>query len=318
MSEETTIKALNDAPARFGYLVAKSANQWIKEAAAKPIPRDLWKGIIYEGDLGIMFASSGLGKSILGTQIAHEVSQQMRILFFDCEMNDKQFQMRYEGFTFNENFIRMELSPDVDKPAGMSDEDFIVQNLEEAAISLNCHFIVVDNITYLRNDTEKAKDALSLMKKLKILKQKHGLTLLAISHTPKRDETRPLTANDLAGSKMLYNFCDTVFAIGIGNDPRVRYVKQLKPRYSENFYGDDNVMIYQIEKLSNGFLSFEFMTFGKEQDYLTPRNKDQRDQQVQALKVAGYGVNEIARQLNISNATVSRIIQKKNVTVNNR
>jgi KaiC/GvpD/RAD55 family RecA-like ATPase len=309
------ITALNDAPAQFGYLIAKTANQWMAEAAARPMPADLWNGIIYEGDLAILFASSGSGKSILATQIAHEVSQRERVLYLDCEMSDKQFQIRYEGFTFNSNFIRVELYPEGEKPQQLSDEDFIIQSLEEAILSLGARILFVDNITYLRNDTEKAKDALNLMKRLKGLKIKHNLSILAIAHTPKRDQSRPLSQIDLAGSMMLYNFCDAVFAIGVGHDPCVRYVKQLKTRYTENIYGEDNVIVFEIEKRLDGFLGFHFVSYGRELDYLAIRDKDQRDEQIFSLSIAGHGVNEIARQLNVSNATVSRTLSKRNVTV---
>ena len=41
-----------------------------------------------------------------------------------------------------------------------------------------------------------------------------------------------ITSNDLAGSKRLYNFFDSVFAIGkSAQDGGLRYVKQLKVRY---------------------------------------------------------------------------------------
>ena len=311
-----TITSLNDAPAQFGYLIAKTANQWMKEAADRPMPADLWNRIIYEGDLAILFASSGSGKSILSTQIAHEISQRERVVYLDCEMSDKQFHWRYEGFTFHPNFIRMELFPDGEKPPQISDEDFIIQSLEEAILSLGARVLIVDNITYLRSDTEKARDALGLMKKLKELKKKHGLTVLAIAHTPKRDASRPLSQNDLAGSMMLYNFCDAVFAIGVGSDPRVRYVKQLKTRYTEIIYGENNVITFEIEKRLDGFLQFKFTGYGSETDYLSARNRDQRDEQIIALHLSGNGVNDIARQLKISNATVSRVLSKRNVTVN--
>lgn len=308
-------KALDDVPSQYGYLIAKPANVWMAEAAARPMPRDLWNQIIYENDLAILFASSGLGKSILATQIAHEVSQSERVLYLDCEMSDMQFQRRYEGFEFSPNFFRVELYPDAERPKGITDEEFIITSLEEAALSLGARVLVVDNLTYLRSDTEKARDALSLMKKLKELKAKHGFTILAIAHTPKRDQSRPISPNDLAGSFLLYGFCDAVFAIGAGQDPRVRYVKQLKTRYTETLYGEDNIIVFQIEKRIDGFLFFHFTGYGHEQDYLAIRSKDQRDEQIVSLSLAGNGVNEIARQLKISAATVSRVLRKRNETV---
>mgnify|MGYP000846718966 CR=1 FL=1 len=71
--------------------------------------------------------------------------------------------------------------------------------------------VVIDNTTYLKNETEKAKDALPLMKHLKTLKTRYNLSLLVLAHTPKRDLSKPLTRNDLHGSKMLINFTDNAF-----------------------------------------------------------------------------------------------------------
>lgn len=46
------------------------------------------------------------------------------------------------------------------------------------------------------------------------LKKRYGLSILVLAHTPKRSMECPITSNDLAGSKRLYNFFDSVFAIG--------------------------------------------------------------------------------------------------------
>ncbi len=65
------------------------------------------------------------------------------------------------------------------------------------------------------------------MKELKTLKDKYGVSILALAHTPKRDMSKPLTINDLGGSKMLMNFCDSAFAIGASHKAKgIRYLKQ--------------------------------------------------------------------------------------------
>ena len=44
----------------------------------------------------------------------------------------------------------------------------------------------------------------------------------------------PLSQNDLAGNKKLFNFMDSVFAIGQSvNDENLQYLKQLKSRETE-------------------------------------------------------------------------------------
>ena len=64
---------------------------------------------------------------------------------------------------------------------------------------------------------------------LKKIKNKYGLSLLILAHTPKRDATKGITKNDLSGSKMLMNFCDSAFAIGESFQKNgLRYLKQIK------------------------------------------------------------------------------------------
>ena len=44
------------------FLIVKTANQWLKEASQRPIPKMLFSELWHEGELCILFASSGLGK----------------------------------------------------------------------------------------------------------------------------------------------------------------------------------------------------------------------------------------------------------------
>ena len=58
-----------------------------------------------------------------------------------------------------------------------------------------------------------------------------GLSILVLAHTPKRPFARPLTVNDLAGSKQLSNFTDTMFAIGDSiQGSNIRYLKTKKQK----------------------------------------------------------------------------------------
>ena len=90
------------------------------------------------------------------------------------------------------------------------------------------------------------------MKYLKELKTKYGLSILALAHTPKRDASKPLTRNDLQGSKMLINFCDSSFAIGeSAKEHGVRYLKQIKARNTEIVYHTGNVLLANVTKKGN-------------------------------------------------------------------
>lgn len=80
--------------------------------------------------------------------------------------------------------------------------------------------------------------------------------MLIACHTPKRDETDYV--NDLAGSKILANFADSIFAIGkSARDSGHRYLKEIKGRSAEKVYDTDNVAVFDLHKFeSNCFLGF--------------------------------------------------------------
>ena len=145
-----------------------------------------------------------------------------------------------------------------------------------------------------------------------VKKKKEG-SLLVIAHTPKRNLSSPITQNDLAGSKRLFNYFDSVFAIGqSARDPNLRYVKQLKARSTEILYDASNVIVYEKAK-DEGFLSFHLIGYAKEYEHLRePVGKDQelRRQQVAQLRDEGKSMREIASELGLSKSTVGRLLKE--------
>lgn len=270
---------------RKGLFTVKTANLWIEQARTRPIPKMLFGEFWFESELCILFADTNLGKSILAVQIGDSISksEQIRgfkleaekqaILYFDFELGEKQFQNRYSidfenDYQWDSNFLRVEINPDAEIPEKHSFEDYLNHSLERSITETGARVLIIDNLTYLKNETEKAKDALPLMKHLKALKSKYGLSILVLAHTPKRDLSKPITRNDLQGSKMLINFCDSSFAIGESQtDKSLRYLKQIKQRNTEHIYDTENVCVCQIDKPHN-FLLFEFVDFGTEREHL--------------------------------------------------
>ncbi len=268
-----------------GLLEVKTANGWIEQASKRPIPRMLFSEFWYEQELCILFADTNVGKTILAVQIADSISRgrsipgfkleakAQKVIYCDFELNDKQFQKRYsrnyeEPYLFSDNFLRVEINPDADFPDDASFELSLSNAIEKVIIETCAKIVIIDNITYLRHENEKAKDALPLMKHLKRLKNKYNLSLLVLAHTPKRDLTKPLTRNDLQGSKMLMNFCDSSFAIGeSSSDSSFRYIKMIKVRSSEHIYDSDNIIVCQITKPHN-FLHFNFLHYDSEYKHL--------------------------------------------------
>ena len=60
-----------------------------------PTQKSLWLSLWHEGEVACLFADTNMGKSIYAIQIADHVSQSRPVLYFDFEMSDKQFQLRY-------------------------------------------------------------------------------------------------------------------------------------------------------------------------------------------------------------------------------
>lgn len=329
---EQLLKQGIEAKESKGLFTVKTASRWIEQAKTRPIPKMLFGEFWFEGELCILFADTNLGKSILAVQIGNSISKgeqiqgfqletpKQPILYFDFELSDKQFENRYsikfeQHYNFDNNFIRVEINPDATIPENQTFEDYLNHSLERSITETGAKVLIIDNLTYLKNETEKAKDALPLMKHLKALKNKYELSILALAHTPKRDLSKPITRNDLQGSKMLINFCDSSFSIGESHsDKNLRYLKQIKQRNTEQIYDAENVCICQIDKPLN-FLLFEFVNYGKELEHLkqhTEKDKEDLTEKVNELKQQGRSLREIGAELGISHMKVSRILKDCN------
>jgi RecA-family ATPase len=308
-----------------GCLVVKKANDWIEEAKHRPIPNMLFSEFWYENELAILFADTNIGKSILAVQIADSLSrgraipgfklecEPKKVLYLDFELSDKQFENRCsnnykEHYIFNSNFLRAEINTELDIPKTFNGvEDYLCKTLHDNISRNKADILIIDNLTYLKSDNERAKDALELMKQLKKLTKNNNISILVLAHTPKRDETKPISKNDLAGSKMLMNFCDSSFAIGSSSqDPAMRYIKQIKQRNTEHMYHSDNVVLCQINKQIN-FLKFEFLDFGAEAEHLKSFGSssiDDRDTKMVELLENGLSNVQVGKELGIHEATV--------------
>ncbi len=332
-TEETVSDAADDADFQ-SLLIVQSANAWIEEAKLKPIQKMIFDEFWLEGEVCIFFGDTGKNKTTLAVQIADSVSsganiagfkleaEKQIILYLDCELSDKQFERRYavrEGdkyvnhYIFDEYFQRVEINRyrDIPKRFAGDFERYLFYSLEYEIARTGSRILIVDNITYLKNATETAKDALPLMKELIRLKMKYDLSIKALAHTPKRDLSRPITVNDLQGSKMLSNFSDNIFAIGeSAKDKNLRYLKQIKPRSGELVFDAENVAVCQLVK-PNNFLRLEFLNYGSEFEHLkqmTETDKKDLIEKVKNLHDLGESQRKISKDLGIPLTSVNRYV----------
>ena len=309
-------EALKDAiPENIGMLSIKSANRTLMEAKQRPDPKPLWLSLWYEGEVCCLFADSNVGKSIYAVQIAESIAQTQKVLYFDFELSDKQFQLRYTDddgnvYHFSDNFLRGEINRESLDVTNF--EDVIINNIESAAQQTGAKVLIIDNLTWICSNSEKGDVAGQFMMKLIKLKKKYDFSVLIIAHTPKRSLSNPLTQNDLAGSKKLFNFFDSCFSIGkSAKDGGLRYIKQMKVRHGEFKYGADNVIVCQIDRV-NAFLQFVFIGYASEQEHLKARSEKDTAELVNAvmeLHGQGLSMRAIADQVESSKSTVQRIIK---------
>lgn len=320
----------------------RGMGEWLASAATKPVPRRLFGEFWAEGELAILFADTGAGKSALAMQEADSIctgnsiagfameAAPQSILYFDFELTEMQLQKRYaveqraDGrlwydthYSFSERFRRIEINSTSSIFDSVTNwEQTLVSEMERKIIASGAKIVIVDNITYLARETEKGKFALPLMQRLNELKKLHGLSIMVLAHTPKRDESRPLSLNDLAGSKILANFADSVFAIGKSSrDRNLRYLKQLKARSTDLIYSTDAVAVFRFEKADN-FLGFEYVCAASEYDHLkTPSDTDKSEliERVKTLSGQGRSQRAIARELNISIGAVNKYLRPRSV-----
>ena len=313
-------------------LTIKPANEWIDIAKNQPMPNMLFGPLWHEGELCILTADTNVGKSILGVQIADCITKgtgnsylpfravPQSVIYGDFELSYKQFENRYSTdysnhYRFSENLFRLEINPDFSELIDFNEQ--LLLNLGLLVEQTGSRVIIIDNLTFLRTQSmDTAKEALPLMQKLKSLKTKYGLSMLVLAHSPKRSLFNPLTRNDIAGSKHLANFADSIFAIGeSAQDKSFRYIKQLKSRAVEIVFDAENVIECQLTKSSN-FLKFEFTGIGTEKNHL----KEEQDKEELEEKILLFRKNnptaslrEMANHLGTNAVRVMRTLKRNNI-----
>jgi len=310
--------------------ILKRAGDWLSTEGATSRPDQLFGDFWYRGELCILFADTNVGKSILAVQIGNALSSGEPIpvlganlpaepvLYFDFELSAAQFESRYSSYNgryeFNPNFYRVVLNPDARGVHKFKNyAEYMNNALENIIITTKARTLILDNITCMRSSTQAAEGAISLMRNLQAIKNKYNLSILVLAHTPKRNPAKPITRNDLQGSKMLINFADSAFALGESKTSTgLRYIKQIKQRSGQEYYGAANVCLCRITK-PGSFLQFEVQGFDHETAHLLHYTVDQRrytEEKVARLHQQGLSFRMIAEQTAVSLATVFRMVKR--------
>lgn len=228
----------------------------------KPPIHRLWGDFWWENELVFLFADSGIGKSILATQIACEIAKgesecmdvemhPQSVLYFDFELSDRQLARRYQNADFPKSLIRCTISEEVD-----SDEFNmnVIEGIKDKLLDTGAKVMILDNLSYLSTQTAEAEYAGAIMDGLTRLKREMNISIMVIAHTPKIEEWKPLSKTNMAGSKILSNFADGVFAIG-RTKTGGRYLKLLKTRMVSE--PDEKSLLPYFNIVADPYLHFE-------------------------------------------------------------
>ena len=272
-------------------LVVKTANKWMDEARNLPDDRQLYDEIWSEGETCFLFGGPGAGKSLFAVQIGVHIAKTEPVLYCDFELSPKQFRKRYrikEGceFKFPDNFYRAEFTKDIE-----FESNGLIQSIDSEAKTIGAKIILIDNISWIIENSEKGEFAGNFMKKLSQIKRNNGYSILTVAHTPKRDESNPINLTDMAGSMRLQNFIDSSFAIVQSfKEDGLRYLKQTKCRSEEKAYGFESVQVLRLEQQANGFTGFTNVGTAVETEHLKrPTEPERIDKKNDCLKYLAEG-----------------------------
>ena len=318
-------EALHD---KNNLIIWQTANQRIERAKKQPIPQKLFGTLWYESEICFLFSDTNVGKTILALQIANSITSgkaikgfemnalTQMVIVFDFEMNDKQFEKRCSNnykdhYCFDEKLKLATINNDF---IDYDDSDKQMHNaIEKAIVGSKSKIVVIDNITYLNKDTSKGDRALELMKLLKRMKSQHQLSILVLAHCVKRDKSRPLVKDNMAGSSNLQNFADSMFALGRGDD-NTRYIKQLKSRFDSIYFGGENVIVLHIEEIDN-LLQMTFDKYDDESNYLTKVSVEDKEQLANEIreykkKYPNKSIRDIEIDLGVSKGRIQRALKE--------
>jgi len=301
----------------------RSIKQRLDDAKNQPILEPLVGDFWFVGELHILFSDAGIGKSILAVQIADVLTKgallfglkgparSMRILLLDFELSDRQVEARYrdtdsgEYHPFSDAFYCDSidfLALERDYP-GIRMDEAILHRIKSYVANTKADVLVIDNISFLSlQSPQDTQVALQLMRSLVELKKELGISILVLAHTPKIPGSRPITINDLAGSKHLANFADSVSGLGRscqGSD--AVYWKQCKAsRSGEHVYDADNIILLQRARITPSFLGF--VNCGSDSEYkhlrvAEPEERIRLREQAVEMHRRGMPLSEIAEKL---------------------
>lgn len=289
----------------------------VTNGAKLPVIPEVCGPLVYEGDLAFLFGPPNVGKTPFAFCIAEQFSGGATMIpqlrcetnvhfsqVFDFELSERQQGNRYRAqdgisaYQFSPKLLRAAFGGGTIMPSKNYTSE-VVDAIAKYVKELETRLVILDNITALGAQGEKAFDACNLvaMIKTKIVRAT-GATVIIIAHTPKLNPATPLTMDAMAGSAAFRNLADSVFSIaGSIHGPRTRRIQQHKSRNNPNGslqYGSENNLILESVKRPDGFITFDYVGESPESEHL-PRAEERSDRHAEIMEAIRSFPNESDR-----------------------
>ena len=286
-----------------------------------------------EGELAVLTAPAGMGKSLLAVQIAESIargaaiepfalsSKQQSVLYIDLKLADKQFEMRYareyepeqgeflkRHYRFSDRFHRVEIDINRPLPEGCSSfAEVLPPIIKKLVARTHAKVVVIDDITCLRTSVYGYQETPPLMRELKRLQRELGLSILVLASDPGRDVSRTPTS-----LRLLDRFADNVFTIGRSTDDTgYRYIKHIRSQSTDVIHDATHVAAFVIKRLDDNFLGFDVCECLAEKALKNIRNEPDWPlvKKVKELADQEKSIRQIADELNLPKTKVHRMLQ---------
>lgn len=336
-TKHTTLKYAEE-PSLDDLFVARKFNECMTAAKKEPVPKMLFGPHWREGEIGVLSADAGVGKSLLAVQIAESIAtgrafapfemtaRPQSVLYLNLKLPPMQFAMRYcdefdpgqgdtlkNPYKFPDSLHRVDVDIHAKLPEGFRtfDEAFpkIIDRLVKEKKS---KVVIIDNLTRLQRSVYGYRETHSIMKALDEIRTRLGISILVLARTSKYGSV----TKSIAGScpTLLSRYADSVFTIGRSSlDPSVRYIMQLVAHSGEMIYDSNHVASFIIEREGGNCLRLKHYGFHKESEHKRPVSDESLWPTIDKVKTLSNGgeksVRDIAAELNLPKSTVHRYLQ---------
>jgi len=325
----------------------KPAEETLNDTLNKHINMEstqLLGNLIHSGETCVLYSHTDAGKSTLAMQIGIDIAGGNKskllpdtiagipqtVYYYDTELRDMDIQHRYKGKnnSFPSNFIRLsnchfasldDWADDMEEKVGRTETDctIIFDNITQGGGAHNARAV---NDFYNRLENLKSK----------YMRKGRHITIIIVTHTSKSNSVyNPIEFRDMSGSSALYNFANSVIALGmtgLGEDKRM--LKALKGKFTAKT--GDVVIVRFVE---TPYLHFEYVCSRPECEVLPTKPKVGRPgnqipsapdtkkktnskvtpeiiKKMKQMADSGMSQGKIGHKLNISRRTVNKILKQ--------